>query len=141
MSRAAFILHNAETRRRVLDLIARLPWNYRIEIKSPQRTLDQNSKLWPMLTEVAAQVTWRDLLGRPRKLTTDKWKIFFLDMLNSEADLVPNADGTGYVNLGRSSSDLGKEEFSNLIECIYKFGAERGVVFSDPGQASQKEAA
>ena len=89
-----------------------------------------------MLTDVSEQVTWSDLRGRPRRLTPAKWRLFFLDMLNREADLIPNADGTGYVNIGQSSSDLSAVEMSDVIELIYKFGAERDVVFTDTNSAT-----
>jgi hypothetical protein len=46
--------------------------------------------------------------------------------------LVPSLDGTGVVNLGRSSSNLSKSEFSDLLELIHEFGARHGVVFHDP---------
>jgi hypothetical protein len=49
---------------------------------------------------------------------------------------VPNIDGTGFVNLGRSSSDLSKQEFIDLIELITAFGAQHGVVFSDEAKAA-----
>ena len=41
--------------------------------------------------------------------------------------MVPNLDGNGFVSLGRSSSALSKEEFSDLMELIAAFAAERGV--------------
>ena len=47
----------------------------------------------------------------------------FLDGLKRELRVVPNLDGTSFVNLGRSSSDLTKQEMSDLIELIAAFGA------------------
>jgi hypothetical protein len=41
-------------------------------------------------------------------------------------------NGRGFVNLGRSSSDLSKQEMSDLIETIYEWGARLGVKFNDP---------
>jgi hypothetical protein len=52
-----------------------------------------------------------------------------LDGLKRELRLVPNMAGNGFVNLGRSSSDLSKGEFSDLMELIAAFGAEHGVAF------------
>jgi len=46
--------------------------------------------------------------------------------------MVPNIDGSGFVNLGRSSSDLSKAEMTDLIEIIHAFGANHGVVFHEP---------
>ena len=108
----------------------------RVELRGPVRSLPQNDRLWASLTDVARQVEWRDLLGRPRRLTPEQWKLFFLDMLNEESVLVPRADGVGVVNIGRSSSKLSKVEFSGLLDLIYAFGAERGVKFHDGQEPS-----
>lgn len=98
----------------------------RVEFKEAKRSSEQNGKLWAMLTEVAAQVPWHGM-----NLTPDAWKFIFLDALKRELRVVPNIDGTGFVNLGRSSSDLSKSEMSDLIELIHAFGASHGVVFKD----------
>ncbi|WP_253075678.1 recombination protein NinB [Bradyrhizobium sp. 2] len=37
--------------------------------------------------------------------------------------------------MGRSSSNLSKSEFSDLIELIHQFGANHGVVFGDQSVA------
>lgn len=98
----------------------------RIEFKQAKRSGEQNDKLWAMLTEVATQVPWHGI-----KLTPGDWKFIFLDALKRELRVVPNIDGTGFVNLGRSSSDLSKSEMSDLIELIHAFGAGHGVVFKE----------
>lgn len=59
-----------------------------------------------------------------------------LDALKRELRAVPNLDGTGFVNIGRSSSDLTKQEMTDLIELIFEFGARHGVVFADDREAS-----
>lgn len=79
-----------------------------------------------MLTDVATQLPWHGI-----KLSPDDWKLLFLDSLKRELRMVPNLDGNGFVNLGRSSSDLSKEEMTNLIDLISAFGANHGVVFHD----------
>lgn len=131
MSRQDITLSSETDRLKAVGWIMRAPLGFIITITDAMRTNEQNKLLWPLLGEISRAVTWQDLLGRPKRLTTHQWKIFFLDMLNQEAVNVPNADGTGYVNVGRSSSALSKSEFSNLLELIYQFGAERGVTFHD----------
>lgn len=79
-----------------------------------------------MLTEVSYQLAWHG-----QKLRPDDWKLVFLDALKRELRIVPNIDGTGFVNLGRSSSDLSKHEMSDMIELMHEFGARHGVIFSD----------
>jgi NinB protein len=103
-----------------------VPDGTRVTFQAPKRSLDQNSKLWAMLSEVSTQLPWHGI-----KLSPDDWKLIFLDALKREFRMVPNLDGTGFVNLGRSSSDLSKTEMTDLIDLIHAFGAEHDVVFHD----------
>jgi hypothetical protein len=126
MTRAILILSNDIVRSKAMERLRAAPAGSRVEFKSPKRTLPQNARMWAMLTDVAAQVQWHGL-----KLTADDWKLIFLGGLKAEMRIVPNLDGTGFVNLGRSSSDMGKAEMSDLIELIAAFGANHGVEFHD----------
>lgn len=132
MSRHLLVLDaTPETRPRAIDWCRRLPSGTRVEFKEPKRSLPQNDRLWAMLTDIARQLPWHGL-----KLKPDDWKLLFLDSLKRELRVVPNIDGTGFINLGRSSSDLSKDEFSNLIELIFAFGANHNVAWSDPALRS-----
>ena len=130
MSRALLVLSSDEIRRKALHWVKIAPPETRIEFKKPQRSLDQNSKMWALLSEIAAQLPWHGL-----RLSADDWKLIFLDALKREVRMVPNLDGNGFVSLGRSSSDLSKEEMADLITIIVEFGARHGVVFSEPERA------
>jgi len=131
MSRALLVLANDTIRERAINWCRKLPKDTRVEFKAPKRTLDQNAKMWCLLTEISQQLSWHGI-----KLSPDDWKLVMLDGLKREMRLVPNIDGTGFVNLGRSSSDLSKQEFIDLIELIQMFGAQHGVVFSDESKAA-----
>ena len=126
MSRAEIIIRSDVDRARAIRWAQQVAYGSRIEFKQTKRSLPQNSRLWAMLTEVAGQLSWHG-----KKLTPDDWKLVFLDGLKRELRIVPNLDGTGFVNLGRSSSDLTKDEFSDLFELIAAFGAQHGVKFQD----------
>lgn len=126
MTRATLVLVSPEIRQRAAHWAAKLPEGTRIDFKAPKRSLPQNDRMWAMLTEVSAQLPWHGI-----KLSADDWKLIFLDALKRELRMVPNLDGTGFVNLGRSSSDLSKEEMTDLIDLIHAFGANHGVVFHD----------
>jgi hypothetical protein len=127
MSRALITVQQDGDRQRAARWAMQAPPGTRVEFKAPKRTLPQNDRLWAMLTNIATQLLWHGL-----RLSPDDWKLIFLDALNREVRMVPNIDGTGFVNLGRSSSDLSKEEMSDLFEVISAFGARHGVVFHDP---------
>lgn len=126
MSRALVILNSKADRQKVANWAMKLPPGTRCEFKEPKRSVPQNDRMWAALTDVATQVPYHGI-----KLSADDWKLLFLDALKREVRMVPNLDGTGLVSLGRSSSDLSKQEFSDLLELIAAFGAEHGVQFQD----------
>lgn len=130
MARALLVLTDPHVRRRAIEWIMGAPWNTRVEFKGPKRSLPQNDRMWAMLTELATQLRWHG-----QRLTADDWKLVMLDALRRETSqqlrIVPNTDGTGFVNLSTSSSDLDKGEMTDLIELMFAFGAKHGVVFAD----------
>ena len=127
MSRALVILNRASDRERVQAWAAKAPWGTRVTFQEAKRTTDQNARMWAMLTEVARQVKWHG-----QRLSADDWKLVFLSALKQELRIVPNLDGTGFVQLGRSSSSLSVGEMGDLMDLIAAFGAREGVTFAEP---------
>lgn len=131
MGRALLVLHTDDLRRKAIDWITRAPQDTRVTFQGPKRTLAQNDRLWAMLTDVAQHVEWAG-----QKRSPEDWKLMFLDYLERELghepNIVPSLDGEGYVRLDGSSSKLSVEEMTMLIELIFKFGANHGVVFHEP---------
>lgn len=125
MTKRLFILAHPEARRRAIEAVAGAPEGYKVTLSEPTRTLEQNSRLWPSLTEISQQVDWYG-----KKLTPEDWKHVFSSSLK-KMDVVPNLEGTGFVALGLSTSRMTKRELSDLLEMIYSFGAEKGVKFHD----------
>lgn len=129
MGRALLILNGEEARRKAAGWIAKAPINTRVTFQGPKRSIAQNDKMWAALTDVAEQVKWHG-----QKLSADDFKTIFMAGLKQELRVVPNMNGNGLVQLGRSSSDLSKEETSLLIELILCWGAEHNVIFSEPAK-------
>ena len=127
MSRALIILHRQSDRDRAASWVRQAPWGTRITFQEARRTTDQNARMWAMLTEVARQVKWHG-----QRLSADDWKLVFLSALKQELRMVPALDGRGFVQLGRSSSDLSVAEMGDLMDLIAAFGAREGVVFAEP---------
>lgn len=127
MSKALLILANDTIKARAVRWISRAPVGTRVEFSEPRRTDIQSKKMWAMLTDIARQ---HDHHGR--KYTPDDWKVLALTALGKEMRFAPAIDGHGFVPLGTSSSRLTKSEMSNLIEFLFAFGAENGIVWSDP---------
>jgi len=127
MSRIAFCLVSDRIKARAIEAIRSAPPGARVEIKAPKRTLPQNDRMWAMLTDLSQQLAWHG-----QRLTADDWKVVLLAGLKQEMRLVPNINGNGFVQLGRSSSDLSVEEMSQLMDLIEAFGAQHGVEFHAP---------
>jgi hypothetical protein len=125
------ILYGKSERDKAHDFIDKaLPLSH-ITFRGPKRTIPQNDKLHAMIGEVATQLVYNGM-----RLSVDDWKIVFLSSLKQEMRVVPNLDNTGFVNLGRKTSRLTKEECSLLIEIVQKYGDEHGVVFKGDSDAS-----
>ena len=93
--RAVITINGADDRNRAHHWINRAPIGARFEFKGEQRTIEQNERMWAMLTDLSAQLRWHG-----RALTKEDWKLLFLDALEREYCAVPNLDGTGFVSLG-----------------------------------------
>ena len=131
MTAATINLTSQFRRQQAADLCFKAPLNCTVEFRENKRTIPQNARFHAMCADVARQVVWQDIFGRPFKMTQESWKRFFLRMYQQEALVVPNEEGTAFFDLGVSSSKLRKKDFMDLIEIVQAFGARRGVVFHD----------
>ena len=131
MARAVLVLHNADIRRRAVKWIETAPDETRVEFRKPVRTLPQNDHMWELLTNIS----WQHRHGGD-KLAPEDWKLLFLDALTHETRVVPSLDGDRYVAL-RRSSELDKEQGSQLIELILAYCAHKGI---DPYLKESKHA-
>lgn len=138
MSRAVLVLASQAIRDKAIAWVRSAPDKARVEFKDPRRTVDQNDKMWPMLTDIAMQHLWHGI-----RMGTNDWKLVFLDALVRETRIVPNLADNGFVNLNQSSSDLSVGEMSAMIELMYAWGADPAhpVVWSDPADLSRARAA
>ena len=126
MTRYVIVLNSEADRAKAARYINAAPAGTRIELKAARRSLPQNDRMWAMLTDIATQ---KDHNGR--KYTPDQWKVLFMSACGREVQFIPSLDGKTFLPWGQSSSDLSKEEMSNLIEFMFAWGAEHGVIFHD----------
>lgn len=103
----------------------------RVEFRRNKRSLEQNSKMWSMLSEVAEQATHCG-----RKYTTEQWKTLFMHACGQEVQFIPALDGSTFVPWGSRSSELTKTQMGELIEFIYSWGTQNGVTFREPESAA-----
>jgi hypothetical protein len=99
-----------------------------VELKEATRSLEQNARMWAMLTEISKQVDWYG-----KKLTPDAWKCVFSASLKKQ-DVVPGLHGD-FVVIGQSTSQMTIREMGDMMELMSAFGAERGVRFLAPEYA------
>lgn len=126
MSRALIIIRGDYDRERAASWALKAPPGTRIEFKLAKRTLPQNDRMWAMLTDIAQQSEHNG-----RKYTPDQWKVLFMHACGREVQFVPSLDGSTFIPWGQSSSDLSKQEMTDLIEFILIWGAAHGVTFHD----------
>lgn len=136
MSRAQLVLGSPRDRDRAIAWIRNAPPRTRVEFKAEKRTLPQNDRMWAMLTDISVQ---KEHAGR--RYTPDQWKVLFMHACGREVQFIPALDKTTFIPWGQSSSDLSKDEMSELIEFLFAWGAENGVVWSDPAEKRKAEAA
>ena len=130
MTKRLFILAHDIARQRAIDAVREAPAGFAVTIAEPKRNLEQNARMWAMLSDVAQQVEWYG-----KRLTAEDWKHVFTASLR-KLEVVPNLDGTGFVALGMSTSRMSVREMRDLIELMFAFGAERDVEWSDPEQVA-----
>lgn len=118
-----FILAHTVARQGAMHAVAHAPDGYVVEIKPKTRSLDQNARMWAMLTDISNQVQWYG-----KKLTPDAWKCVFSASLKKQ-DVVPGLHGD-FVVIGQSTSQMTIREMGDLMELMEAFGAERGVRFA-----------
>lgn len=129
MTRYLITIHGEADRARVMNAVRQAPTGTRVQLKATKRSQPQNDRMWAMLTDIATQ---KEHNGR--KFTPDQWKVLFMHAAGREVQFLPALDGSTFIPWGQSSSDLSKEEMSNLIEFMFSWGAEHGVVFHDDKQ-------
>lgn len=124
------ILNGDYKRAQAHRLIEMAPYGAILNVKEAKRTQDQNALLWALLSQISR--------AKPdgRVLDTDTWKALFMHSAGFSCTFEPTLDGKGVVPLGFKSSRLRKAEFSDLIEAIFSFAAEKGIALSDEIQTA-----
>ena len=121
MTGQTIILHGYHARQQAHRLIECAPQGAILNIREARRTLDQNALMHALLSQISQ--------AKPdgRVLDTDTWKALFMNAAGFTCTFEPTLDGSGVIPLGFKSSRLSKAEFSDLIEAIHSFAAERGI--------------
>jgi hypothetical protein len=119
MGRALLTLNCDAIRAKAADWCKRGPEGSRVAFYGPKRSLPQNNRLWLMLDAVS-KLEW---FGQ--KYSDAEWKDYFMHAYRGEK-WMPAEDG-GMVPIGRSTSQLAKDEFGELMELIEAFCARQNI--------------
>jgi len=122
-------LFSPQQRLRAIEAVKAAPEHYIVEVKPRTRSLDQNAMLWRLLTIASKSVTW-SVNGHEEKLSPEDWKDVFTASLHQEMRIAKGVRG-GFVMLGRSTSVMSVSQMTELIEFIYQFLAEQGIVVDE----------
>lgn len=127
------ILHGKSQREFAKRLIDLAPIDAVVKVTEAKRTLDQNSKLWAMLSDVSR--------AKPngRCQTPEVWKALFMHACGHSVQFEMGLNGQPFP-VGFSSSKLTKRQMADLIETIYQYGAENGVVWTEPDSEARAAA-
>lgn len=111
-------------RDRAKALIDKAPDGYVVKISEPTRTGEQNDKMWALISDVSR--------AKPegRVHVPEVWKALFMQSCGHQVAFEQGLDGQPFP-IGFRSSRLTKKQMSDLIECIYEYGARFGVRWTD----------
>lgn len=124
-SREIVQIKGAEDRQKIARWAQGVPLGTSVEFRAPRRSGDQNNLMWSLLGQISKQVDWYG-----QKLSSEDWKDVLTASLR-RTRVVPGIDAGTFVPLGMRTSQMTKQEISELLELIYAFGAERGVHFRE----------
>lgn len=125
MASKAYTLISDLVRSNCLKAIREAPEGYRVTISEPRRSLDQNSKLWACLSDIAnAKIEGRNW-------TPETWKAVFMHALGHHVRFAEGLDGSGPFPIGFSSSRLTVREMADLITVINEYGDRHGVKWTE----------
>ena len=105
-------------------LIDAAPVDAVMTIKEGTRTLDQNAKMWAMLSDISA--------AKPegRMHTPEVWKCLFMSACGHAVQFEIGLDDKPFP-VGFRTSRLSKHQMADLITFVAEYGDRHGVKWSD----------
>ena len=120
-----FILISPRVRQNAIEAVRNAPQDYVVSVAPKKRSLEQNARLWAMLSDVA------NAKPEGRNWTPETWKCAFMHVLGHQVRFCEGLDGSGPFPLGFHSSRLTVREMGDLITCISEYGDRHGVEWSE----------
>lgn len=121
-----FILAHELARRNTMQAVLEAPTGYVVEIKPPNRSLEQNAKLHALIGDIAKEVIWAN-----KEQSVETWKRLltaaWLRARGEPVEMLPSIDGHGVDIVFRPTSKLTVEEMSEFIEYVQAWAVEQGI--------------
>lgn len=123
MSRHLITLSTRQDREKAHLGVDRAPSGYVLELREAKRSDEQNKAIHGLCNQVLKARP----IHRGVRMTMEKYKAAFMNLLGSEMEFVPALDGNSFFPMGHRTSALTKGEFSNLIECALAWCAREEI--------------
>ena len=125
------ILNSAFARERVKKIIDQAPEGFVAEIRAPKRTLDQNQKMWAMLSDISI-----GMVAKGQRYSPEDWKARIMHACGWECQFLPGIlDGKPFPT-GFRSSKMSKAQMSAMIDWMQAWGDEQGIRWTDEREAA-----
>lgn len=118
------ILRGDSQRMLAKALIDKAPVDAVVTVKEATRNLDQNARLWAMLSDISR--------AKPegRTMTAELWKCVFMAACGHEVQFLNGLDGLPFP-AGFRSSRLTVRQMADLISFVSAYGGQQGVKWSE----------
>ncbi len=122
-----FVLVHQQARSNAAAFCHEAPEGSVVDVKEPNRNLEQNALSWVILQAFSEQLLW-PVNGIMEKLTPGEFKDVLTAAFKKETSprLASGLDG-GVVMLGVRTSKMSKREFSEWLEFLHAVAAIKGV--------------
>ena len=125
------ILRGLEQRALACALVRSAPADSVVKVSGPKRTLDQNAKLWAMISDVSRA------MPEGRRHTAEVWKCLFMHACGHTVQFEMGLDNRPFP-IGFQSSRLTKREMAELITTVQEYGDRHCVAWSEPHPDERK---
>ena len=118
------ILRGDSQRMLAKALIDKAPVDAVVTVKEATRNLDQNARLWAMLSDISR--------AKPegRTMTAELWKCVFMQACGHEVQFLNGLDGLPFP-AGFRSSRLTVRQMADLLSFVAAYGDQHGVKWSE----------
>jgi len=118
------ILRGDSQRMLAKALIDKAPVDAVVTVKEATRNLDQNARLWAMLSDISR--------AKPdgRTMTAELWKCVMMQACGHEVQFLNGLDGLPFP-AGFRSSRLTVRQMADLISFVAAYGDQHGVKWSE----------